>query len=415
MNDKFYGGLDFSYDKAQLSIINSQKKIIYKCSNIYKDNLLKPQSWLNSFEEILIEIPYFIKANLSRLSISGTSGTLLACDYDGSCIGNSISLSDIYSDANKNLSFLNKKGFFLQSPYSGFSKALKLIELYGEDILLRHQSDWISGWILNDWTFGEDSNNIKLGWDINSGSWLDTLNKTSWKKKLPIIIKTGEYLGEIHNPIAKKFNINENLILISGTTNSNAAMVGLETNYEDGLTIMGQTTNLKKYLKKPNLSKEIAISRVNGKWLCSREPSLGYMSMLKIFSDEQIEELSRQINPRKRTNINIFKSDSKITETRSIDILFEEKILEKRPVSDALFLHAFMEGLAKIELNGWEEIKKISGSLPKKIFTIGKGSQNSQFRSIREKVIKIPILNCDENPSYGSALIALNANLKKIL
>ena len=69
-----------------------------------------------------------------------------------------------------------------------------------------------------------------------------------------------------------------------------------------------------------------------------------------------------------------------------------------------------MEGLAKIELNGWEEMKKISGSLPKKIFTIGRGSQNFQFRSIREKVIKIPIINCDENPSYGSALIALNAN-----
>jgi len=141
---------------------------------------------------------------------------------------------------------------------------------------------------LNNWTFGEESNNIKLGWDIYSGSWLDTLNKTSWKEKLPIIIKTGAYLGKIHNPIAKRFKINENLILISGTTNSNALMVGLETNYEDGLSIMGETNNLKKYLKKPNLSKEMTISRVNGKWLCSRELSLGYMSMLKIFSDEKL-------------------------------------------------------------------------------------------------------------------------------
>jgi len=54
----------------------------------------------------------------------------------------------------------------LQTPYSSLAKALKLIDKYGTNILLRHQSDWITGWFLKDWTHGEEGNNLKLGWDL---------------------------------------------------------------------------------------------------------------------------------------------------------------------------------------------------------------------------------------------------------
>ena len=85
-------------------------------------------------------------------------------------------------------------------------------------------------------------------------------------------------------------------------------------------------------------------------------------------------------------------------------------VLEPRPVSDALYLQALFEGLASIELKGWERIKDLTGSLPKKIITIGGGAKNPQWRSIREKIIKIPIVSCNQTTSYGSALIAIASN-----
>ena len=72
-------------------------------------------------------------------------------------------------------------------------------------------------------------------------------------------------------------------------------------------------------------------------------------------------------------------------------------------------MHALFEGLGKIELKGWEKLNELSGSLPKKIFTIGRGSENPQWRSMREKIINIPIVSCKKTTSFGTALLAMNA------
>ena len=45
-------------------------------------------------------------------------------------------------------------------------------------------------------------------------------------------------------------------------------------------------------------------------------------------------------------------------------------ILGPRPVSDSLYLHALFEGLAKIELKGWEKLGELTGSLPKKLLLL---------------------------------------------
>ena len=86
-----------------------------------------------------------------------------------------------------------------------------------------------------------------------------------------------------------------------------------------------------------------------------------------------------------------------------------EPILSPRPVSDSLYLHALFEGLARIELKGWEKLYELTGSLPKRIVTIGGGSKNPQWRGIREKIINIPIVSCKKTTSFGTALLAINS------
>ena len=54
---------------------------------------------------------------------------------------------------------------------------------------------------------------------------------------------------------------------------------------------------------------------------------------------------------------------------------FLEPILRPRPLSESFCLHALLEGLARIELKGWGKLYEITGSLPKKIITIGDGSK----------------------------------------
>ena len=408
MPEKFFGGFDFGTSGARISIINSKKDLIYSNSVNYKYEFINPQSWILSFEELLDNSPNELKINIVKLAISGTSGTLIACNLKGNSIGEAIPYYQTCKDHKILINSIASEEDHLQTPYSSLAKALKLIEKYGQNILLRHQSDWISGWLMKDWTYGEEGNNIKLGWDLMKESWPKSYLTTPWLKCLPLIIKSGKPMGQIDGILAKRFKLNNKLLIISGTTDSNAAFLAAGLSKNEGLTVLGTTIVLKKNINNPVKEKGITIHRIGGDWICGGASNAGCGILSKFFSDTEIKELSRQINPSTKTSLNFLPLNSK-GERFPVNNPSLEPILNPRPVSDSLYLHALLEGLAQIELKGWEKIQKITGSLPEKIVTIGGGSRNPQWRAIRENIIKIPIVSCNKTTSFGTALLALNS------
>ena len=408
MPDKCFGGLDFGSSGARISIINFKKELIYSNSVQYKYGFENLNSWIHSCEILLDSLPLDIKSTITNLAISGTSGTLAACDLKGNPLGQAIPYDQVCDDNKILIKSTSYGEEHLQTPYSSLSKALKLIDKYGENILLRHQSDWITGWFLKNWTYGEEGNNLKLGWDLLKESWPKSYLNTSWQKCLPLIIKSGEIMGQIDSELAEKLKLNKKLLLISGTTDSNAAFLAAGLDKEEGLTVLGTTIVLKKINKTPIREKGITSHRVFGNWICGGASNAGCGVLSKFFSDLEIKELSRQINTSKKTSLNLLPLNSR-GERFPINNPLLEPILSPRPVSDSLYLHALFEGLAKIELKGWEKLYDLTGSLPKKIVTIGGGSKNPQWRTIREKVINIPIVSSQKTTSFGTALLAINA------
>ena len=408
MLDKCFGGLDFGSSGARISIINFKKELIYSNSVQYKYGFKNLNSWIHSCEILLDSLPLDIKSTITNLAISGTSGTLAACDLKGNPLGQAIPYDQVCDDNKILIKSTSYGEEHLQTPYSSLSKALKLIDKYGENILLRHQSDWITGWFLKNWTYGEEGNNLKLGWDLLKESWPKSYLNTSWQKCLPLIIKSGEIMGQIDSELAEKLKLNKKLLLISGTTDSNAAFLAAGLDKEEGLTVLGTTIVLKKINKSPIREKGITSHRVFGNWICGGASNAGCGVLSKFFSDLEIKELSRQINTSKKTSLNLLPLNSR-GERFPINNPLLEPILSPRPVSDSLYLHALFEGLAKIELKGWEKLYDLTGSLPKKIVTIGGGSKNPQWRTIREKVINIPIVSSQKTTSFGTALLAINA------
>ncbi len=408
MPDNFYGGLDFGTSGARISIINLQKKLVYSNSVPYLFSFKNPTSWINSCENLLVSLPIEIKINLNKLAISGTSGTLMPSNLQGKPIGEAIPYYQACIEHKILLESLASGEDHLQTPYGSLAKALKLIDKYGTNILLRHQSDWITGWFLKDWTYGEEGNNIKLGWDLEKESWPKSYLNTSWQKCLPQIVKSGKIIGQVNFDLAERFNLNKKLILISGTTDSNASVIAAGLDKEDGLTVLGTTIVVKKIIDKPIKKQGITNHRVSGHWICGGASNAGCGILSQFFSDLEIKELSRQINPSKNTSLNLLPLNSK-GERFPINNSNLEPILGPRPVSDSLYLHALFEGLAKIELKGWEKLGELTGSLPKKIITIGGGSKNPQWRKIREKIINIPIVSCSRSTSFGTALLAINS------
>jgi len=251
MPDNFYGGLDFGTSGARISIINLDKKLVYSNSVPYLYSIKNPNTWINSCEKLLYGLPVEIKSKLNKLAISGTSGTLTAFNLKGDPLGEAIPYDQACNDHKILLESLTAGEDHLRTPYSSLAKALKLIDQYGTNILLRHQSDWITGWLLKDWTHGEEGNNIKLGWDLKKESWPKSYLNTSWQKCLPQIIKSGKIIGQVNFDLAERFNLNKKLILISGTTDSNASVIASGLGKEDGLTVLGTTIVVKKIIDNP--------------------------------------------------------------------------------------------------------------------------------------------------------------------
>ena len=408
MPDNFYGGLDLGTSGARISIINLHKRLVYSNSVAYSYSFKNPNSWINSCKKLLDSLPIEVKSNLHKLAISGTSGTLTASNLQGEPIGEAISYDQACNENKILLESLTSGEDHLQTPYSSLAKAIKLINKYGTNILLRHQSDWITGWFLKDWTYGEEGNNLKLGWDLKKESWPKSYLNTSWQKCLPQIIKSGKIIGQVNFDLAERFNLNKKLILISGTTDSNASVIAADLGKEDGLAVLGTTIVVKKIIDNPIKKQGITSHRVNGNWICGGASNAGCGILSQFFSDLEIKELSRQINPSKKTYLNLLPLNSK-GERFPVNDSNLKPILCPRPVSDSLYLHALFEGLAKIELKGWEKLGELTGSLPKKIITIGGGSQNPQWRKIRENIINIPIVSCKKTTSFGTALLAMNS------
>ena len=408
MHNNFFGGLDFGTSGARISIINLHKKIVYSNSVPYKYSFKNPNSWINSCKKLLHSLPIDVKSNLYKLAISGTSGTLIASNFKGEPLGEAIPYDQACNENKILMESLTFGEDHLQTPYSSLAKALRLIDKYGTNLILRHQSDWITGWFLKDWTHGEEGNNIKLGWDLIKESWPQSYLNTSWQKCLPKIVKSGEMIGQVNSDFAEIFKLNKKLILISGTTDSNASLLAAGLGKEDGLTVLGTTIVVKKIITNPIKEKGISTHRVNGDWICGGASNAGCGILSKFFSDHEIKELSRQINTSQKTSLNLLPLNSK-GERFPINNPYLEPILGPRPVSDSFYLHALLEGLAKIELKGWQKLHKLTGSLPKKIITVGGGSKNPQWRKIREKIINIPIVSCKKTTAFGTALLAINS------
>ena len=128
MPDKCFGGLDFGSSGARISIINFKKELIYSNSVKYKYGFKNLNSWIHSCEILLDSLPLDIKSTITNLAISGTSGTLAACDLKGNPLGQAIPYDQVCDD-NKILIKATSYGEeHLQTPYSSLSKALKLID-----------------------------------------------------------------------------------------------------------------------------------------------------------------------------------------------------------------------------------------------------------------------------------------------
>ncbi|WP_320665050.1 FGGY-family carbohydrate kinase [Prochlorococcus sp. MIT 1223] len=405
-DDRLAMGIDLGTSGVRVVLINSQIELVYSASINYNLGLEECKDWERCCESLINNIPTKLKQKLKGIAIDATSGTIIACDNNGKPIGKAITYYEDYSE-----SYINQlKGFSKENlkKYSSLGSALKLIERHGENLLLRSQADWVSSWLTGKWELGEEGNNLKLGWDPYNKSWPKIFYNHSLKKMVPEIISSGNQLGKINIKRSKVLGLPNDVIIIAGTTDSNAAVIAANASDSEGISILGSTIVLKKFVEKPIFAEGITNHLVGGKWICGGSSNSGGAVLRKFFNDQEIEDLSNQINPYKSSNINLLPLPFK-GERFPINDPNLKPILTPRPISDSLYLKALLEGLANIEKQGWQKLADLGINQPTKIITLGNGARNIQWQKIRERIIQIPIRICKRPPAIGVAKIAANS------
>ncbi len=405
-SDGLVMGIDFGSSGVRLALINMLGEQVHLSKVAYKIGLTSVQDWQCSCKYLIRNLPAELRAKVIAIAVDGTSGTLLACNRFGVPSQDALPyFLDCPEQASK-IKALVLNGETAASSSGSLARALRLIEKHGPNILLRHQADWITGWLLSDWRWGEEGNNLRLGWNLIKRSWPETYSNLLWFEALPDVVPSGSILSNISPEQAKTLDLPKEVLIISGTTDSNAAVLGAKPSREEGVTVLGSTIVLKRYVDAPLKGLGITNHRLGNKWICGGASNAGGTLLRKIFSDSQLTELSKQINPEVDTGLLFTPLPSKGERFPFHDPEMQP-VIEPRPISDSLYLHGLLEGLARIEAQGWRKLSDLGVPYPTKILTIGGGAKNPQWRRIRERKLEIPVLSCRANPAEGVAHLAL--------
>ena len=414
-------GLDLGSSGLRLALIDRSGRCRAELACNYPAPFEDPCGWRAGFRALCGQLPPALRAAVAAVAVDGTSGTLLLCRPDGDPLPGALGQALPYhlacpEQAAAAAALVGEVvgGSPAASPSGSLARALRLFSAAaasGEQgpWLLRHQADWLMGWLLGDWRWGEEGNNLRLGWDPAAAAWMGAIAEQSWRAALPVIAASGSLLGCLHPGVAVDLGLPLDCRVVAGSTDASAGVLAADPQPGDGITVLGTTLVMKQFSEVPLQGPGLSCQRVAGRWLVGGASNAGGGVLRRFFSDSQLVELSRQIDPRTPSGLEL-RPLPRPGERFPVDDPRLEPVLEPRPVSDALYLQALLEGLAVIERQGWQRLETFGAPPLQRVITLGGGARNPQWRAIRERMLQVPVLNRPQcTAALGMARLALSA------
>ena len=379
---------------------------------IYLDTLISTIS-----EQLASEHPHY---KITAISIDGTSSTLIACDKNGNALAPALMYNDQQSQQQaKKISHFAPKESAVHGASSSLAKALFLLEKHPETELFCHQADWLASSLTGHYGISDENNCLKLGYDSINQCWPAWLSENGLhengektvipKSILPEVVTPGSSIARVKPTLIEKYSLDENCMVIAGTTDSNAAVLATGANQiGDAVTSLGSTLVIKLFSDKPLFAPEYGIysHHLNNHWLVGGASNSGGKTLLQYFTQQQLNEITPMLKPEQPTGLNYYPLPA-TGERFPYNDSNKNNITEPRPDDDVIFFQALLEGITNIEANAYKKLSALGTTNPTKIFTTGGGSKNQAWGKIRERTTGVKITNASHTEAcYGSALLA---------
>ena len=401
--------MDLGTSGLRLALLNGQGELVAERQAAYPGAFEAAASWRDGLVTLVASLEPGLRRRIGAIALDGTSGTLLRCDPNGNPLGDALPYHRACPEHQATCAALVAAGNPAASASGSLARALALRQGADGPGLLRHQADWLMGWLLGDWRWGEEGNNLKLGWDLIEGRWSGTLGSQAWASELPEVVASGTRLGALGAGARALLDLEPGCLVVAGTTDANAAVLAADPQPGEGITVLGTTLVLKQFSPKPISGPGISCHRLGGRWLVGGASNAGGGVLRQFFSDQDLTELSRQINPGQPSGLQL-RPLPRPGERFPVDDPGLEPVLGPRPVSDARFLQGLLEGLAAIERAGWQRLLELGAPPIERVISLGGGARNPQWRRIREQCLGMPVANRPNlSAAAGVARLALAA------
>jgi sugar (pentulose or hexulose) kinase len=381
-----------------------------------------PQDWWDALTTVVQEVGAPLQGTAPRLCIDGTSSTLLLIDSRGQAITPGLMYDDRRAVAAAARIAARAP---IDSPARGVGSALsKLLHLIDaidppQDTLALHQADWLTGKLTGSFGISDENNALKLGYDPVTRAWPDWL--AGWSpvcRHLPRVTAVGTPIGRINPAVAAELHLPQETTVVAGSTDSNAATLAASGCQLDdvgsfGVTSLGSTLVIKLWSDRPIFSARYGVysHRIGQRWLVGGASNTGGQVLRQFFSDEQLETLSCQIDPAKASGLDYYPLPASGERFPVSDPDLPPR-LTPRPDDDTEFLHGLLEGIARIETEGYRRLEALGAPYPERVISAGGGATNRTWEQIRAGLLGVPVEHAaHQDAAYGAACIARMSTL----
>lgn len=379
-----------------------------RANRIEQDALI----WQQAAHEVIRHLTGQLRpGSITALAIDGTSGTVLVCDEAGKPLSPALMYNDQSCTVEAaQVAQIAPADCAAHGASASLAKALHLYKRHPEASHICHQADWVAATLTGRYGLSDENNCLKLGYNSLQQSWPKWLKKLDLPiELLPHVRAPGTVFSPIHPEATRLLGLPETCQIIAGTTDSIAAFIATGAHkIGDAVTSLGSTLVLKIITEQPVFAPEFGIysHRLGGHWLAGGASNSGGAVLKQCFSQSQLDAMTPQLHPARPTGLNYYPLPATGERFPRHDPGLKPQ-LEPRPEDDVIFFQAILEGIARIEAEGYRQLTKLGAPAPHRVFTAGGGSHNPAWRQIRERALNTPVLVAEHSEaSYGSALLA---------
>ena len=411
----YYLGIDFGTSGARGIVINADKNIVAEVKYLFAD--IAANNWIDSWQKalysLLEQIPLSLRTKIKAIAINGTSATVILCDAQGLPLTQPILYNDDRAvNCLEQIKEIAPANHVVLSATSSLAKLFWYSQqsCFNQAAFFLHQADWLAFLLHGQLGISDYHNALKLGYDVENLCYPNWLQNLPFFSLLPQILSPGTPVAEITPTNRVRFSLPADCLVFTGTTDSIAAFLASGTSQPgESSTSLGSTLVLKLLSERKIEDARYGIysHRLGNLWLTGGASNTGGAVLRHFFSDRELVELSRQIDPHQESPFDYYPL-LKPGDRFPINDPYLSPQLEPRPPNSVDFLHGLLESIARIEALGYQRLQELGASKLTQVYTAGGGAKNVAWQQIRQRRLQVPILPAVQTEAaYGTALLAM--------